>query len=42
MLKPLLKDGKLVRSYEGIDAIRSRAAKGLHELAGSKPSLSSG
>jgi nicotinate phosphoribosyltransferase len=41
MLKPLLKEGKLVRRYEGIEALRSRVAKDLKELAGSQPSISS-
>jgi len=41
ILKPLLKDGKLVRRYEGIEALRARVAKSLEELASSQPSLSS-
>jgi nicotinate phosphoribosyltransferase len=40
LLKPLLSAGKVVRRYEGIEAIRSRVGKDLHELASSQPSLS--
>ncbi len=41
MLKPLLERGKLVRKYEGIDALRARTAKTLQELASAQPSISS-
>jgi len=41
MLKPLLANGKIVRRYEGIDALRSRVARDLRELARSQPSISS-
>lgn len=41
MLKPLLRQGKLVRRYEGIDVLRARVAKSLEELASSRPSISS-
>jgi len=41
MLKPLLKDGRLVRGYEGIETLRTRVAKDLRELARSQPSISS-
>lgn len=40
MLKPLLVKGKLVRGYEGVEALRSRVARGLQELKPSQPSLS--
>jgi len=40
LLSPLLKDGKLVRRYEGIERIRARVTKGLRALASSEPSLS--
>jgi len=41
MLKPLLKQGRLVRKYEGINALRGRVAESLKELASSQPSISS-
>jgi len=41
MLKPLLERGRLVRRYEGIDALRERVANSLKELASSQPSISS-
>jgi nicotinate phosphoribosyltransferase len=40
MLKPLLERGKLVRRYEGIDALRAKTARSLQELALSQPSIS--
>ena len=40
LLKPLLKDGRLVRSFEGIEEIRSRVRSNLQELRTSQPSLS--
>lgn len=39
LLKPLLVNGKIVRKYEGIEAIRSRALKSLKEVQQSQPSL---
>jgi len=39
LLKPLIEDGKIVRKYEGIDAIRARLSKSLKELGSAEPSL---
>lgn len=39
LLKPLIEDGKIVRRYEGIEAIRSRLSKNLKDLRSSEPSL---
>jgi nicotinate phosphoribosyltransferase len=39
MLKPLLKDGKLVADFEEIDAIKTRVRKDLNELRTATPSL---
>jgi nicotinate phosphoribosyltransferase len=41
MLKPLLKQGRLVRKYEGIDTLSERVANNLKELVSSQPSISS-
>ncbi len=41
MLKPLLTQGRLVRRYEGIKALRERVAENLKGLASSQPSISS-
>ncbi|TLY13531.1 MAG: nicotinate phosphoribosyltransferase [Thaumarchaeota archaeon] len=40
MLTPLLKNGKIVRKYEGVDAIRSRVLRDLHLLPKHPPSIS--
>jgi nicotinate phosphoribosyltransferase len=40
LLKPLLEHGKIVRHYEGIEAIRSRVLKNLKEIESAQPSLS--
>ena len=40
LLRPLIEDGKMVRHYEGIDAIRTRLSKSLKEVESSQPSLS--
>src|SRR5271157_6328855 len=39
LLKPLLKDGKIVGEFEGLDKIRSRVRTSLEELKISQPSL---
>lgn len=39
LLKPLLKDGKIVGEFEGLDKIRSRVRTSLKELKTSQPSL---
>jgi nicotinate phosphoribosyltransferase len=40
MLRPLLRDGKLVRDFETLDRIRARVLGSLKELKTSQPSLS--
>jgi len=40
MLTPLLKNGKIVRKYEGVEAIRSRVLGDLHLLSEHPPSIS--
>lgn len=40
LLKPLIENGRIVRRYEGIDAIRSRLSKSLKDLESAQPSLS--
>src|SRR5437867_456936 len=40
MLTPLLKNGKIVRKYEGVEAIRSRVLRDLHMLSKHPPSIS--
>ncbi len=40
LLKPLIENGKVVRSFESIDDIRSRVRSGLDELKTAQPSLS--
>lgn len=40
LLTPLLKNGKIVRKYEGVDAIRSRVLRDLHLLSNHPPSIS--
>jgi len=40
MLTPLLKNGKIVRKYEGVEAIRSRVLRDLHLLPKHPPSIS--
>ena len=40
LLKPLLADGKIVRSFESMDEIRSRVRSNLEELKTAQPSLS--
>jgi nicotinate phosphoribosyltransferase len=40
LLRPLLNKGKLVRSYEGMEALRAKVARNLRELATSQPSIS--
>jgi nicotinate phosphoribosyltransferase len=40
LLQPLLKAGKIVRRYEGIDAIRGRVRRELKELAHANPTIS--
>jgi nicotinate phosphoribosyltransferase len=40
LLKPLMKAGKIVRRYEGIDAIRARVSRELEELATAQPRIS--
>lgn len=42
LLKPLMKSGKIVRKYEGLEAIRARVRRGLKELSGSQPSITWG
>lgn len=39
MLTPLLKNGRLVRKYEGIESIRSRTTRCLRQLESAQPSL---
>jgi len=39
LLKPLLKNGKLVASFQGIDELRSRVRRDLDELSTATPSL---
>jgi len=39
LLKPLLKDGKIVGEFESLDQIRSRVKASLEELRASQPSL---
>jgi nicotinate phosphoribosyltransferase len=39
LLKPLLREGKLVKDFEGLDRIRSRVLGSLKELSTSQPSL---
>ncbi len=39
LLKPLLKDGKLVREFEPVDALRARVRKDLNELRTATPSI---
>jgi nicotinate phosphoribosyltransferase len=39
MLTPLLKNGKIVRKYDGIEAIRSRVLRDLHLLSKHPPSI---
>jgi nicotinate phosphoribosyltransferase len=39
MLKPLLKAGKIVRKYEGLDTIRARVRRELTELEGAQPKI---
>ncbi len=41
LLKPLIKDGKIVRDYEGLDRIRARAARNLRSVQTAQPSLTS-
>ncbi|MDG7009126.1 MAG: nicotinate phosphoribosyltransferase [Nitrososphaerota archaeon] len=40
LLKPLTKAGKIVRRYEGMDAIRARVARQLEELSTAHPKIS--
>ena len=40
LLKPLIEDGKIVRKYEGIEAIRARLFKSLKSVESAQPSLS--
>ena len=40
LLKPLMKSGKIVRKYEGLDAVRARVRRGLKELSDSQPGIS--
>jgi nicotinate phosphoribosyltransferase len=40
MLTPLLKNGKIVRKYEGVEAIRSRVLRDLHLLSKHPPTIS--
>ncbi|HKT22110.1 MAG TPA: nicotinate phosphoribosyltransferase [Nitrososphaerales archaeon] len=40
LLKPLMKAGKFVRRYEGIDSIRTRVGKELRELSTAQPEIS--
>jgi len=40
LLKPLLEEGKVVRSFESVEEIRSRVRKRLDELKTARPSLS--
>jgi len=42
LLKPLLKNGKIVREYEGIDAIRRRVLRDIQTLSKKTPSISWG
>jgi nicotinate phosphoribosyltransferase len=42
LLMPLLRAGKMVRKYEGLDAIRARVRKEIKELASAQPRLSPG
>ncbi len=39
MLKPLLKEGKMVGSFEGLDAIRARVRSSLDEMRTATPSI---
>ena len=39
LLRPLVKGGKIVRKYEGIEAIRARVAEELKEIATAQPKL---
>jgi len=40
LLKPLVRGGKIVRKYEGLDAIRARVRNGLKEVSRSQPEIS--
>ncbi|MDG6910397.1 MAG: nicotinate phosphoribosyltransferase [Nitrososphaerota archaeon] len=40
LLKPLLKEGRIVRRYEGIDAIRTRVGRELKGLSTAEPRIS--
>ena len=40
MLTPLLKNGKIVRKYEGVEAVRSRVLRDLHLLSKHPPTIS--
>jgi len=40
LLKPLLKEGKMAREFEGMDEIRARVKTNLNELKSARPSLS--
>ncbi len=39
LLSPLIANGKIMRKYEGIEALRSRVMKDMHELQGQTPTL---
>ncbi|MDG6983885.1 MAG: nicotinate phosphoribosyltransferase [Nitrososphaerota archaeon] len=40
LLKPLMKRGKIIRKYEGLEAIKARVAKELKELSTAQPKIS--
>jgi hypothetical protein len=40
LLRPLLKDGRMARSFDGMDEIRARVRANLEELRTAHPSLS--
>ena len=40
LLKPLLKEGRMARSFDGMDDIRARVKASLEELRTARPSLS--
>ncbi|MDE1857724.1 MAG: nicotinate phosphoribosyltransferase [Thaumarchaeota archaeon] len=42
LLKPLMKRGKIIRKYEGLEAIRARVAKELKQLSAAQPKISWG
>ncbi|HXW36786.1 MAG TPA: nicotinate phosphoribosyltransferase [Nitrososphaerales archaeon] len=39
MLRPLIRNGKIVREYEGIEKIRSRVSRGLEQVKSAEPSI---